>query len=112
MKIDSSFRQKYQLDEPVARAIALIGIGKHGSKSLPDELIAACKIELKNPDLNPIQKGAFWGALMIKKRSEEEESIGLLLGKDAFQNPVFFLNRLCPDQIGRASCRERVLMPV
>ena len=97
MKIDSAFRQKYQLDEPVVRAIALIGIGKHGSKSLPDELIAACKTELKNPDLNPIQKGAFWGALMIKKRSEEEDSIGLLLGKDAFQNPVFFLNRLCPD---------------
>ncbi len=97
MKIDPLFQNKYHLDGPIARAIALIGIGKNGSKSLPENLIDECIHALKHTDINHIQKGAFWGALMLKKRSEAEERFELLLGKDAFKNPVFFLNKLCTD---------------
>ncbi len=95
--VPNSFVGSYDLDGPIAKAISLIGIGKHGSKSLSNEQITACIYSLKHSDINPIQRGAFWGALMLKKRTPEENKFETLLGKAAFSNPVFFLTKLCPD---------------
>lgn len=87
----------YRLDSALARGIRLVGIGKHGSKPLPAELVNDCLHELTTGQASHLQKGAFFGALVMKGVNAEEQRLEHYLGKGAFQNHVFLLGRLCPD---------------
>lgn len=80
----------------LGRAIKLIGIGKNGSKNLTPELIAECRQSLLT-DADPLQKGAFIGALLAKGPTAEEQTLENLWGKGAFAHPTFLINKLCPD---------------
>ena len=51
----------------LAQGVKLIGIGKHGSKKLPDELIVEITNELQSGNCPTILTGAFFGALMMKE---------------------------------------------
>jgi anthranilate phosphoribosyltransferase len=92
-----SISSKYNTDSALARAIMVVGIGKHGSKSLSDEMVADCLSELASDHANELQKGVLFGALMIKGLAKSETGLEHYLGKGAFNNPVFLLNKLCPD---------------
>ncbi len=91
------FAIKYNLDSPLARGIKQVGIGKHGSKPLAPELVEECLQELTQGHCHPLQKGAFFGALMMKGPTDAELKLETYIGRHAFSNPVFFLNKLCPD---------------
>ena len=88
---------QYNLDSALARGIRLAGIGKHGSKPLPADLVEECLQELNDGRANHLQKGAFFGALLLKGINETEARLESYLGKGAFQNHTFLLGRLCPD---------------
>jgi anthranilate phosphoribosyltransferase len=82
---------------PLQQGVKLIGIGKHGSKKLPDELIVEINKELKQGKAQPILIGAFVGALMMK---EIEPSYFLLeeyLGKGSLTNASALWDNLCAD---------------
>lgn len=91
------FAIKYNLDAALAKGIRQVGIGKHGSKPLSLELVEECLQELKSGTANELQKGVFFGALMMKGPTDAELKLESYIGKHAFTNPVFFLNKLCPD---------------
>ena len=93
----TSIAPKYQTDSALAQAIRVVGIGKHGSKSLTDELVDNCLAELASGQASELQKGVLFGALMIKEPAETELRLEHYLGKGAFANPVFLLNKLCPE---------------
>jgi anthranilate phosphoribosyltransferase len=94
---DTNFALKYNLNTALAKGIRQVGIGKHGSKPLSSELVEECLLELKGGHANELQKGAFFGALMMKGPTEAELKLEAYIGKHAFTSPVFFLNKLCPD---------------
>lgn len=89
------------LTEPGAtvlgRGILYIGIGKHGSKPLPIELIEECRSALLSAETDPLQKGAFVGALIAKGPTEEEKQLESVFGRGAFTHPTFLINKLCPE---------------
>ncbi len=62
-------------DNPLVQGIKTIGIGKHGSKPLPLPLLEEIITYLDSPDVVPVQKGAFYGALMAKGATEEEKAL-------------------------------------
>ena len=82
---------------PLQQGVKLIGIGKHGSKKLPDELILEITDELKKGKAHNILIGAFFGALMMK----EIEPAYLLLeqysGKGSLTNASVLWDFLCGD---------------
>jgi anthranilate phosphoribosyltransferase len=86
-----------QLGTALSKAIALVGIGKHGSKPIPPELVEDCLQELRSGKAHHLQKGAFYGALLMKGLAENERPLEHFVGKDAFLNHTFLLNKLCPD---------------
>ncbi|GAB3269138.1 hypothetical protein GCM10027347_38970 [Larkinella harenae] len=81
----------------LGRGIQHIGIGKQGSRSLPPTLVEECKQALLSSEVDPLQKGAFLGALLAKGPTTEERTLEMIFGKDAFLNPAFFINKACPD---------------
>jgi anthranilate phosphoribosyltransferase len=93
----TTIASKYKTDSALAQAIKVVGIGKHGSKSLSVELVNDCIAELTSDQASELQKGVLFGALMIKGLAEAEIGLENYLGKGAFSNPVFLLNKLCPD---------------
>lgn len=84
-------------DTPMTQAIKLIGIGKNGSKSMSPDLIDTCLPLLQSGATDPIQRGAFWGALLTKGPSDAERKLEALIGKGAFSHPTFFIHKVCPD---------------
>ena len=84
------------METALAKGIRHVGIGKHGSKPISLELVEECLAELKSGTTNDLQKGVFFGALMMKGPTDAELKLEEFLGKHAFNNPVFFLNKLCP----------------
>lgn len=84
-------------DTPLGRGIKLIGIGKYGSKPLPPSLLEECRQALLADDTDPLQKGAFLGALLTKGPTDEERTLENCFGKGAFSHPTFFINKVCPD---------------
>lgn len=85
------------LDNPLAEGIKIIGIGKHGSKPLPDELLHDILAYLHNEEVVPIQKGAFFGALMAKGPTEKELALlNAIVGKESFDTTLLY-ERLCTD---------------
>ena len=84
-------------DTPLGRGIKLIGIGKYGSKPMPPDLIAECRESLLSGEAHPLQVGAFIGALITKGPTDEERTLETCFGRDAFSQPVFLVNKLCPE---------------
>ena len=64
---------------PLVDGIKIIGIGRHGSKPLPEPLVQEIANYLNTGDVIPLQKGAFYGALLAKGPTPLEED--LLLAK-------------------------------
>lgn len=81
----------------LGQGIKHIGIGKHGSKPLPPDLLDACRTALMTSDVHPLQRGAFVGALLAKGPTPEEATLESAIGKGAFSHPTFLINKLCPD---------------
>lgn len=79
------------------RGVKLIGIGKHGSKKLPQELVSQILHELKNTKPEPILVGAFIGALVMKDIEPEYLILEEYLGKGALSNPEKIWDKLCCD---------------
>ncbi len=84
-------------DTPLGRGIKLIGIGKYGSKPLPPDLLEECRTALLSGQANPLQVGAFIGALLTKGPTEAERTLETCFGRDAFSLPTFLVNKLCPE---------------
>jgi anthranilate phosphoribosyltransferase len=93
--------QKLYPDSPgqtaLGRGIKHIGIGKYGSKPLPPDLLAECRVALTDPNSHPLQRGAFVGALVAKGPTPDEVSLEHAIGDGAFSHPTFLINKLCPD---------------
>ena len=80
-------------DNPLLQGIKVIGIGKHGSKPLPADQIAAISEYLSAGGEVPIQKGAFYGSLLAKEPTSEEQQ--LLVGEGTDAADIY--NALCAD---------------
>ena len=95
------FMQDLYLNAPgqtaLGRGIKHIGIGKYGSKPLPADLLTECRQALLDPTSNPLQRGAFVGALLAKGPTPDEYGLEDAIGKEAFSHPAFLINKLCPD---------------
>lgn len=90
--------QTYKLpDNPLVQGIKVIGIGKHGSKALPEELLHDILVYLRNEKVVPIQKGAFFGALLAKGPTElEQVLLEATVGKPYFDTGQLY-DALCGD---------------
>jgi anthranilate phosphoribosyltransferase len=89
--------EKRQEGNSLEKGIRLIGIGKHGSKDLPTPLLQELLVDLTDNEVNPIQKGAFFGALRTKGPSAPEMALEAYLGKGALSDPERLYDRVCPD---------------
>ncbi|RRB11119.1 anthranilate phosphoribosyltransferase [Larkinella knui] len=81
----------------LGRGIQAIGFGKLGRRPLSPDLMEECRQVLLSDQGDPLQKGAFLGALLAKGPTPEEQSLETVFGKNAFLNPAFFINKVCPD---------------
>ncbi|TXK47931.1 anthranilate phosphoribosyltransferase [Pontibacter qinzhouensis] len=84
---------------PLIEGIKFIGIGKHGSKPLPQDLLEIILQYLETEALVPIQLGAFFGALMAKGPTEPEKRLLQALVPSAAGTPDVgdLYQHLCPD---------------
>jgi anthranilate phosphoribosyltransferase len=82
---------------PLGRGIQFIGIGKHGSKDLPEELVQEILLELQSKRANQLQMGVFFGALAAKGIAAHEYRLEAFLGEDTLRDPATLYQRLCPD---------------
>ncbi len=81
----------------LGRGIQFIGIGKHGSKDLPEELVLEILRELQSGKANPLQMGVFFGALATKGVATHEYRLEAFLGEGVLRDPAKLYQRLCPD---------------
>ncbi|MFC5410775.1 anthranilate phosphoribosyltransferase [Larkinella bovis] len=81
----------------LGRGIQHLGAGKQGRRPLPPALVEECRQVLLSGQADPLQKGAFLGALLAKGPAPEEQALETVFGKGAFLNPAFFINKACPD---------------
>ena len=82
---------------PLQQGVKLIGIGKHGSKKLPEELIAAITDELLEGHCSPILVGAFIGAVLMKPIEPSYAPLENYFGKDSLNNPSFIWEKFCSE---------------
>lgn len=82
---------------PIQQGVKLIGIGKHGSKKLPDALILEIKEELKQGKAEPILIGAFFGALMMKEIESTYFLLEEYLGKGTLSDASKMWDSVCTD---------------
>ncbi|MEB0260072.1 MULTISPECIES: hypothetical protein [unclassified Mucilaginibacter] len=82
---------------PLQRGVKLIGIGKHGSKKLPDELIIEINEELGEGKASPILIGAFFGALMMKEIAPAYLLLEEYIEKGSLSDASIMWNKLCFD---------------
>ncbi len=82
---------------PLEKGIKLIGIGKHGSKKLPDELIVEILEQLKTGSAEPVLTGAFFGALLMKDIEPSYYLLEEYTGAGSLANPVILWNSLCKE---------------
>jgi len=85
----------------LAQGVKLIGIGKHGSKKLPDELIVEITNELKSGNSPTILTGAFFGALMMKEIEPSYLLLEEFSGKGSLTNPSILWDNLFADAPAR-----------
>lgn len=82
---------------PLVKGIRLIGIGKHGSKDLPQPLLEELLRDLPTQSAEPIQKGAFFGALQTKGVTAPERVLENYLGQGTLSDPEKLYDSLCSD---------------
>ena len=83
---------------PLVQGIRIIGVGKHGSKPLPPDLLEEIYHYIKrNENIVPIQLGAFYGALMAKGPTEQEQKLLDINGRNSTLNTEELYDYLCPD---------------
>ncbi|KAA3437652.1 anthranilate phosphoribosyltransferase [Rufibacter hautae] len=85
------------LDNPLVQGIKVIGIGKHGSKPLSSAQIEEITHYLTYGELIPIQKGAFFGSLLAKGVTEEEQKLLFALDNRPITGVKDLYHVLCPD---------------
>jgi anthranilate phosphoribosyltransferase len=84
----------FSQDNPLVQGIKIIGIGKHGSKTLPMPLLEEISGYIQTKEILSIQKGAFFGALMAKGPTAEEKRLLIdLCGAD--DNVEALYDHLC-----------------
>jgi anthranilate phosphoribosyltransferase len=81
----------------LAQGVKLIGIGKHGSKKMPEELIIAITDELKQGNSPAILVGAFFGALLMKEIEPAQYVLEEFSGKGSLSNTEILWNNLLAD---------------
>ncbi len=81
----------------LAQGVKLIGIGKHGSKKLPDELIVEISGELKKGSSPALLVGAFFGALMMKDIEPSYLLLEKYSGKGSLANASIMWDNLFAD---------------
>lgn len=85
-------------DNPLVQGIKIIGVGKHGSKPLPKNLVVEIREYLKNGEnIIPIQLGAFYGALLAKGPTVQEKIFLLPGGEGAEFSHEKLYHNLFPD---------------
>lgn len=82
---------------PLEKGVKLIGIGKHGSKKLPEDLVVEILGELKSGAASPILVGAFFGALMMKEVDPSYYRLEEYLGTGSLNNAQVLWKVLCSD---------------
>lgn len=90
-----------KISSPLQRGVKLIGIGKHGSKKLPDELIIEINEELGEGKASPILIGTFFGALMMKEIVPAYLLFEEYLEKGSLSDASTMWNKLCFDAPAR-----------
>ncbi|MFC6998111.1 hypothetical protein [Rufibacter roseus] len=85
------------LHNPLVEGIKVVGIGKHGSKPLSTALINEITQYLQEAETIAIQKGAFFGSLLAKGVTPEEQQLLLALCPSAQKNVEQLYDALCPD---------------
>ena len=71
-------------DQAISRGIRSVSIGKKGSKSLEPQLIEEIIKELKSGRVDPVARGAFFGGLLMKGLSPDEERF-----EEVFEKGIF-----------------------
>ncbi|ALJ00224.1 hypothetical protein [Rufibacter tibetensis] len=84
-------------DNPLVQGIKVIGIGKHGSKPLASAQIEEITHYLSQGQTIPIQKGAFFGSLLAKGVTEEEQKLLFALDNRPLSGTEDLYHVLCPD---------------
>jgi anthranilate phosphoribosyltransferase len=84
-------------ENPLVQGIKIIGIGKHGSKPLPTSLLEDILAYVSTHNSIPIQKGAFFGALMAKGPTEEEKQLLYQIEGSKFYTLESLYDQLCPN---------------
>lgn len=82
---------------PIEKGIKLIGIGKHGSKKLPAELVEEITSELKLNTTNPLLVGAFFGALMMKEIDPSYYQLEEFSGRASLNDAHVLYKKICAD---------------
>ncbi|MFD3001935.1 anthranilate phosphoribosyltransferase [Pontibacter toksunensis] len=84
---------------PLVEGIKIIGIGRHGSKPLPEPLLHEIAAYLQfAQEVSAIQKGAFYGALLAKGPTHTEQELLLPSnGQTNAFNVVELYDTLCAD---------------
>lgn len=84
-------------DTAITRGIKAVAIGKKGSKPLDPELIQEIISELKVGSVPAIARGAFFGALMIKGLTEDEQRLDELFESGTLSDPKLLVEALTAD---------------
>lgn len=82
---------------PLQQGVKLIGIGKHGSKKLPEPLIEEITTELLTGNCAPILIGAFFGALLMKEIEPAYYLLEHYSGKGSLNDASLLWSNLCKD---------------
>lgn len=85
------------MDNPLVDGIKIIGIGRHGSKPLPEPLLEDILRYLEAHDPQPIQLGAFFGSLMAKGPNDQEQALLRALAGGKAPDTRLLYEKLCAD---------------
>ncbi len=81
----------------VQQGIKIVGVGKKGSRELPDELIEAIADELARQDAPDIAVGALLAGLWMKGVSADEQRIGAVCSPSFFESAECLIDYICHD---------------
>ncbi len=81
---------------PLERGLKAVGVGKRGSRDIDPALVEELMLFLQKP-ADPLQLGAFVGALLAKGPAEDERKLEALFGPGSFADPRLLIPALCPD---------------
>jgi anthranilate phosphoribosyltransferase len=79
------------------QGVKLIGIGKHGSKKIPENLVLEITQELITGKAEPLLAGAFIGAVMMKDPEPSYLSLENYFGKGSLKNPALIWENFCAE---------------